>query len=154
MQRNLTSTIAGAPTQGHKPSPVIVGGAAVILAAAAVVAGWQGVARRDGARTTVSDPVVAQVASNTVQGATVRPPSSELTVYLVGSQAEAARVLGVIAEGDRLLDQFGKPPFNAQAIVVTSAEEETAVMGATADTDAIRASMGLAPLAVIDLRAR
>jgi hypothetical protein len=155
MQRNLTSTIAGAPKQGRKLSPVVIGGAALVLAAVAGVATWQGIAQRDGAQTTATDPVVAQVttsATQPVSAALLR--SDQLTVYMVGSQAEATRVMDTIAEGNRLLDQFGKPAFNADVIVITSAAEEEWVLRANAESDSIRASMGLPPMKVIDLRGR
>ena len=89
-----------------------------------------------------------------MQPASARTPSDDLTVYMVGTQAEATRVMETIAEGNRLLDQLGKPPFNADVMVVTSTTEEEAVLRGNADADNIRASMGLSPITMIDLRGR
>jgi len=153
MQSNLSTTVAGAPKQRRTLSPLAIGGAALVLAAAAGLATWQGIARRETSAPVTESSVVA-IAPATAQLAGATPLSTDLTVYLVGSQSEAARVMGVIAAGDRLRDQFGNPPFNAQVVVVTSAEEEAAIERAHADTNSYRAGMGLPALESIDLRAR
>ena len=150
MQRNLTSTIA-APKQGRKLSPVVIGGAALVLAAAAGLATWQGIAQRETSAPVTESSVVA-VAPPTAQPASATSLSADMTVYIVASQAEATRVKDMIADGDRLLAQFGQPPFTAQVAVVTSAEEDAAVRQAYADADAIRHSIGLPPISLIDLR--
>jgi hypothetical protein len=82
MQRNLTTTVADAPKQGRKLSPVVIGGAALVLAAAAGVATWQGIAQRDDARTTTTDAVVVQVTTPTAQPVSASPAAAMIRKIL------------------------------------------------------------------------
>jgi hypothetical protein len=151
MQRNFTSTLAGAPKQGQKLIAILIGGSILVLAVAVGIATWLSVSRHE-TSTSVTESNVVEVASTAMQPASASPLSSELTVYIVGSQAEAVSLMDTIRAGDRVLEQFGKPPFNAEVIVVTSAAEEEEILRANADAENIRAGMGLPPITVIDLR--
>ncbi len=88
------------------------------------------------------------------QQAAVRPEAalSEMAVFIVGSQAEATRVLETVAEANRVAAQFGTPPFNAQVVLAATAEEAVAAIWANADLNAYRAAMGLPPIQLIDQR--
>jgi hypothetical protein len=153
MNQHLTSTVAGTRKSVRKPHFVAACGAALALTLAAGIGTWQTVAHREGTGTTVVEPAAAPIAPAARTAATTTgDPTS--TFYLVGSQDQAAQVQAAIDDGNRILNQFGKPPFNAQVVVVASAEEEAILLQGLSDADAIRASLGLPPLPLIDLRAR
>jgi hypothetical protein len=163
MQPNLTSTIAGAPKRRRKLSPIVIGSAALVLAVAAGLTTWQGLAHRGGARTTatsisrVSDGVVPRDAlaeqypdqqTTTAPPTSVRSQPSDLTVYLVGSEAEAV----LLYERLSLATQFGEPYLNAQVVVAASADEAIALGRQYAEQNAYRAMLGLVPITLIDRR--
>lgn len=150
MQRQYTATLR--PSRQGRRSWLMAACSAALLAAVAVGA-WQTVARREGATSTT----VAQTTAGRVPSAATRraaAPSESMTVYLVGSAEDAARLTDALVTGDQILGQLGRPPFNAQVVVAASAEEGAATVRAYADADAIRAGMGLPPIALIDLRSQ
>jgi hypothetical protein len=97
------------------------------------------------------------VASSAQEGrGAVRDDQRELpvTVYLVREDEQAAQVQDTIAEGNRILAELHRPAFTPAVVVVSSAEQEAAVMWAAAAADAIRAGLGLPGVTVINLRGR
>lgn len=154
MQSNSTSTLLTTGAQERRRSGIALGGAVLLLTAAVAIGVWQsaGQGERSGATTAPQSGVESTAGG--VQPGAAAPRASDVTVYMVGSQAEAERLTGAIDDGNRILDQFGKPVLNAGVVVITSAAEEEAILRANADTDAIRAGTGLPPMKVIDLRGR
>jgi hypothetical protein len=150
-----TSTLGTPIRQRHKGwSKILVAGGAAVLAVAAGIGVWRTVDRPETVSTTVAEPAGAETATIPAPTAGISPIDASPTIYIVGSDAEATRVLEAIKDGNRILDQFGRPHFTAQVLVVASAEEAGAIVAAHAEINAHRASMGLAPIELIHLRAQ
>jgi hypothetical protein len=151
MQRQHTATLR--PSRQDRRSWLIAACSAALVAAVAVGT-WQTVVRREGTTPTAVQPTTASTAPAPATRDAVAPRSDALTVYVVGSAEEAARLTDALRAGDDLLAYQGQPPFNAQVVVAASAEEEAAIVRAHGELDNVRASMGLPPMALINLRAR
>jgi hypothetical protein len=151
MQREQTSTL-GTPTPDRRPWLMTAATAALLVAAAIGV--WRTADRREGTTTTAVEQTTAATAPAPAAGQAVATRSDALTVYVVGSAEEAARLTDALRAGDQILGQLGQPPFNAQVAVAASAEAEAAIVRAHGEVEAIRASMGLPPFALVNLRSR
>ena len=110
------------------------------VAVAVAVAGglWQ--AGRNGS-TETAPPPAATVAQSTDAG----PVESTPTYYLVGSPAEAAAVQATF-------EQLGVAPPLPEVVTVATTADADAFLRMMGEQDAIRDSLGLAPVTVVDLR--
>ena len=75
-----------------------------------------------------------------------------LTIYLAGSDAQAAVMHSHLAEADGIRALSGEAPRNAEVVIIGSAEHEELVQRALAELDPIRHSLRLPPVTVVDLR--
>jgi hypothetical protein len=153
MQFQTTSNFPPTRTSGNKH--LLAAACSAALLAAVAIGTWQTIANRENTAITAvqQSPAIVAPAQGTDAG-TVRNDESAPTTYLVASAAQAAQVEETIRGTNTILDQFGKPPFIANVIVVESAELEAGILQGQYDADAIRAGMGLPPMPLIDLRAR
>jgi hypothetical protein len=149
MQLPHTSTLPRRRAQGRRPW--LTAGTAVLLAIAAAGT-WQTVAQRGSAPHTPS--TTSSTTSTTSSTGTGPSAGSTATVYLVGSPEEAMRVQAALDERDAVLRQFGRGAMATQVLAVTAAADAARIAQAQADADAIRATLGLPPLPLIDLRSR
>jgi hypothetical protein len=148
--QTATTSTATAKSGGRQ---ILITACSVALAVAVGIGVWRNVERQESAPATVAEGVGSLAArSRPALGATALDSTG--AVYIVGSQAEAARVVDAIEEANRHRVQFGERHMNAEVVVVTSVEEEAAVRWAHDEADAIRAREGLEPIALIDLRGR
>lgn len=151
MQRQQTATVR--PGRQDR-RPWLIAACSAALLAAVAVGTWQTVARREGTTTTPVEQTTASTSLAPAVRHAVTARSDSLTVYVVGSEEEAARVTAALRAGDEILAQLGQPPFAAQVVVAATAEEWDSIAWANAEAEAIRATMGLPPISVLDLRAR
>jgi hypothetical protein len=153
MQRQDTSTLR---TRIQDRRPWLMTACTVAFVVAAGVGVWRTVDHREGTTTTTVDqPVAVSTAAPAARDAFARQSGADsLTVYLVGSEDEAAHLTDALRAGDQILGTLGQPTFAAQVVVVASAEEGEFIARANADADAIRMQEGLPPITVIDLRPR
>jgi hypothetical protein len=153
----MTSSTLGTNIQRRQKGwskTLMASSAALLLTVAAAVGVWQTVDHRESARRTDAKPAAVQAPAAGVQPSDAGVFDSGFTIYIVGSQEEAALLADTIAASDRLLEQFGRPPSNAQVVVVSSEAERAKVEQAYADLDAQRAVIGLTPLTLVDMRER
>ena len=150
MQRQHTATLRPS-RQDRRPWLTAAVGAALLAAVA--VGTWQTVAQREGTTTTAVEQTTAATAPAPAAERAAAARGDAMTVYMVGSAAEAARVTDALRAGDNILAQLGQAPFAAQVVVAATPAEEDFTAWATAEADAIRATLALPPISLIDLRA-
>jgi hypothetical protein len=153
MQFPHTSTLTRRRAQGRRPWLTAVCGAALLAVAAAGT--WQTLAQRGSATSTTGTGPAAGITA----GIATRPfidanRDSTPMLYLVGSPEEAVRVQAALDEREGVLKQFGGRPVPTRVLVVTAVEDEARIAQAQAEADVIRATLGLPPLPLIDLRSR
>jgi hypothetical protein len=154
MQRQHTATVR---TRTQDRRPWLITACTVALLAAAAAGLWRVAGQHEGATTTPADQAaaVSAPASAARNVYTTRSPAdTPLTVYVVSSEHDAMRLTDALRAGDTILAQFGRQPFAAQVVVAGTPEEADFIARANAEADAIRASMGLPPMLVIDLRSQ
>jgi hypothetical protein len=151
MQLPHTSTLPRRRAQGRRPW--LTAGTAVLLAIAAAGT-WQTVAQRGSAPHTPSTTSSTTSTTSSTSSTGTGPSAGTATVYLVGSPEEAMRVQAALDERDAVLRQFGRGAMATQVLAVTAAADAARIAQAQADADAIRATLGLPPLPLIDLRSR
>ena len=74
------------------------------------------------------------------------------TVYIAGSQSQAEALRAANDEADRIRDALGLGPVDTRIMVFASAEQETRFLTGLAAGEVERASAGLPPIRVVDLR--
>jgi hypothetical protein len=151
MQRQHTATLR---TRTQDRWPWLLTACAVALAAAAALGLWQTVDHRQHpASPAVEQPATVTAAAPAARDplATRRDADRPLTVYIVGSEDEAAHLTGALRAGDQILTALGQPTVGAEVVVAGSPEGADFIAWAIAQADAVRMSIGLPPIAVIDL---
>jgi hypothetical protein len=130
-------------------------GGTIVLAAAAASAVL--VARSD-SREPVSPPVVAAAAQPSFTNAVASASSYDApyTVYVVGSEEQAAMVRTGFSDAASIRAAAGEPPLpETESVVVAPSDDEAAtVVQAINEANGIRATVGLADYTVVDLRGR
>ena len=143
-----TASIAAAPKQRRTQFITAAAAAVLALGAAAGLGAWQ--ASRYGGTSTAQQPAASLPAP--VQRAVVRAADTAPTYYLVASQAQATAVEAALEEANAVLVTSGEPTLAARVTMLDSAEAEAAFLAATSGDDAVRATLGLSPVRVVDLR--
>jgi len=151
MQRQHTATLHPS-RQDRRPWLIAACGAALLAAVAVGI--WQTVDRREGTTTTAVEQGTAAPAPTSATRPAVAAGGDALTVYVVGSAEEAARLTDALRAGNQVLGSMGRAPFAAQVVVAATPEDADFTAWTTAQADAIRPSEGLPPISLIDLRAR
>lgn len=144
-----TASIAATPKRRTTQLITAAAGAVLALTAATGLGAWQ--MSRDGGAN-VGEQAVAPAS------APVRPaarPAAETApaYYLVASQTQAAAVAAALEEANAVLATSGEPTLAARVELLGSDEAEAAFRAAMSVGDAIRDTLGLPPMRVIDLRA-
>ena len=143
MTLQTPSIVIPSPRRG--PNRLLIGLAAAALAVAVGAGIWQA-QRNDSAGETATAP-----AAGVERPAGARAAESAPTIYLVGSQAEAAKVQAFINEADAVRAHLGEPPLVEQVAVVAP-ENADAFLRIMGEQDAVRAGLGLPSVRVVDLR--
>lgn len=145
-----TASIAAAPKQ--RTTRIIIAAAGTILALSAVagIGAWQ--ASRDGGTSTREQQAPSVPAPATVRTITSRVSDTTPTYYLVASQAQAAAAEAALEEANALRMTSGEATLTGRVEQLTSVEAEGTFRQAMNTADATRATLGLPPVRVIDLR--
>lgn len=128
---------------------------AIAIGAALAVALTTAIAIRQsrGHSGTSTAAIATSAAPGVPQPATRTGNDDTPTVYLTGSADEAARLQRAFDFGNDLRAQSGEYAMSVTILTVGSAEEETRILQAITEADAIRGSGGLSTTKVVDLRA-
>jgi hypothetical protein len=130
-------------------------GATVVFAAAA--AGAVVVARSDGSAP-AAPPVVAAAAQPSSTNAVASASSYDAphTVYVVGSEEQAAMIRTGLSDAASIRMAVGEPPLpDTESVVVATSDDEAAtIIQGINEANGIRATVGLAENTVVDLRGR
>ena len=142
----LQTTSIAVPSPRRGPGRLLIGLAAAAVAVAAGVGLWQAERGGDATETAVA-PVTTGAPSAGVRSADTTP-----TLYIVGSQAEAATAQAFINEADAVRAHLGETSLVEQVVVVSGAERD-AFLQSMREQDGIRAALGLPSIRVVELGA-
>jgi hypothetical protein len=137
-----------APPKPRRTQFIIAAGAAVVISMATGIGAWR--AGGDGGANVGEQPVAPLPAPTTPAA---RPAADTAPRYYLGaSQEQAATLQAAMTEADMLLGAFGEVTVPAYVEVIDSAEAEAAFLQAVGEADNIRATLGLPPMRIVDLR--
>jgi len=145
-----TASLAATPKQRTMRLLTAAAGAVLALSAVASIGAWQ--ASRDGGTSTREQPSASVPAPATVRTIIGRATDSAPTYYLVASPAQAATVSADLDEANAVRATAGEPSQPSQIAPLESAEAAADFFHALNSGDAIRATLNLPPVRVVDLR--
>ncbi|MBI5946984.1 MAG: hypothetical protein HY875_02460 [Chloroflexi bacterium] len=152
VQTKSPSIESGAFKHGTGRLILAVAGGAILLAGVAAAGVWA-YHSGDSPSATVA-PLAAVVPA--ASGAPVASPAGQSrrgeTVYIVGSEAQAAGVMAGISEANVIRAVSGEPPFLDTVVVVASDAQAAEVMNAVVEGNRTLAARGEPERTVVDLR--
>jgi phage-related protein len=130
-QVNIHTTTSSPTTSGHPRRNLLVATAALALAAAMIVSVWPRGAGHESSAPAIKAPVAGgQLLVQTGPGRVAG--SATHTVYIVGSEAEAARIRGYLSESDSMRANVGEMPLDDEVRVAAAGSDATRPLARTA----------------------